>query len=479
MSTQHPDNVNPPFFAESTVLAGEDEIQEAYYAFSHLGCDEQMWDCEGKDVDSYVVTKLLSKYESFFRQRKLGQEVRITMRVPNPAVEKAEAKVLLETLEGIPRAFDVARLFYGEDIAPIFEVILPMTTSAEAVDRVYRYYADFVAGKQHKKLDRTTTVAQWIGQFRPERINVIPLFEDKPSILHAADTVERYLRDKKDMAYQRVFIARSDPALNYGNVSNVLLYKIAAQRLRKLSQRLKLPLPIILGVGGTPFRGNLRPHTVDRVLKEYPAVQTFTVQSSFKYDHAPDQVRAAIAKLQKHEAQPALAVDEKRCLVIIEKYSAAYQKQIRELAPTINAVAKYVPPRRKRKLHIGLFGYSRSLGEISLPRAITFTAALYSVGLPPELLALNALSPSDWKFLKKVYINFEADLRDALVYYNPDSPFVPRELVELLGKLARDVKPDEEHRVMTNQIIQALERNDAAALGDYVLRAASLRKFLG
>ncbi|MBC7096909.1 MAG: phosphoenolpyruvate carboxylase, partial [Methanobacteriales archaeon] len=44
MSTQHPDNVNPPFFASSPLLSGEDEIKEAYYVFSHLGCDEQMWD---------------------------------------------------------------------------------------------------------------------------------------------------------------------------------------------------------------------------------------------------------------------------------------------------------------------------------------------------------------------------------------------------------------------------------------------------
>ena len=52
MSTQHPDNVNPPFFAENPELGGEDEIQEAFHAFSNLGCSEQMWDCEGKEVDN-------------------------------------------------------------------------------------------------------------------------------------------------------------------------------------------------------------------------------------------------------------------------------------------------------------------------------------------------------------------------------------------------------------------------------------------
>src|SRR5438046_6866750 len=54
MSTQHPDNVAMPFFAQGAPLTAEDEVREAYYAFSHLGCDEQMWDFEGKEVDGHV-----------------------------------------------------------------------------------------------------------------------------------------------------------------------------------------------------------------------------------------------------------------------------------------------------------------------------------------------------------------------------------------------------------------------------------------
>ena len=147
MSTQHPDNVNVPFFTEQPDLGGEDEIREAFYVYSSLGCDEQMWDVEGKEVDDFVVKKLLTRYESFFRERRLGTDLRLTVRVPNPAVERAEAKVLLETLESIPRSYDAARLFYGQDAAPpIFEVILPMTTSAEELDRIYRYYGTSSSG---------------------------------------------------------------------------------------------------------------------------------------------------------------------------------------------------------------------------------------------------------------------------------------------------------------------------------------------
>jgi phosphoenolpyruvate carboxylase len=131
MSTQHPDNVHLPFFAESQDLGGEDEIQEAFYAYSHLGCDEQMWDAEGKEVDGFVVKKLLTKYPDFFTNTRLGKDIFLTIRVPNPEEEKAEAKVLVETLESIPRSFDATKLYFNDDIAPIFEVILPMTTSEQ------------------------------------------------------------------------------------------------------------------------------------------------------------------------------------------------------------------------------------------------------------------------------------------------------------------------------------------------------------
>ena len=101
MSTQHPDNVNSPFFSDSEILAGETEVKETYYVFSHLGIQEQMWDCEGKEVDNHVVEKLLSRYPKFFAENKLGQDYFLTLRVPNPSVERAQGKILLETLESI------------------------------------------------------------------------------------------------------------------------------------------------------------------------------------------------------------------------------------------------------------------------------------------------------------------------------------------------------------------------------------------
>lgn len=478
MSTQHPDNVNSPFFAEKSELDGEDEVQEAYYAFSHLNCNEQMWDCEGKEVDNYLIKKLLTKHESFFKEKRIGKDLFVTLRVPNPEVEKGEAKMLLETLESIPRSFDTAKLFYKDDVPPIFEVILPMVTSSESIDRIYRYYADFVTGKQNKQIrPRDISIAKWIGEFKPEQINVIPLFEDMEHMLDAHNITNEYLQNKK-ITYQRVFLARSDPAMNYGLISALLLNKIALQKLHNLSNDVGVKIYPIIGVGSAPFRGNLRPSTVERVIKEYPSVHTFTIQSSFKYDNSPEEVKTSIKKLQERKTSLPKNIDEEQCLEIIKKYSQEYKNQVTSLAPVINMVAKYVPNRRKRKLHIGLFGYSRNIDGISLPRAITFTAALYSIGLPPEILGLNALDENDIQYIKKIYINFEDDLNDSLKYFNPSSSFLPKELKEKIKDFS-DFETDEEHKKITNYIVSSIKKNRINDLDEYVLRAAHLRKFLG
>ncbi len=479
MSTQHPDNVNLPFFAETPEMGGEDEIQEAFYVFSHLGCNEQMWDCEGKEVDAFVVKKLLTRFAPFFEENILGRDLFLTLRVPNPTVEKTEAKVLLETLESIPRSFDAAQTFYQSSIAPVFEVILPMTTSFRCIDRVLEYYEDFVVGKQNQRFKKgDITIAEWIGDFKPETINVIPLIEDMPSLLNIDSIVARYLRGK-DFDYQRVFLARSDPALNYGLVSAVLLNKIALWKLHLLEQEIAIPIYPIVGVGSAPFRGNLRPSTVGNLLREYPSVYTFTIQSSFKYDNVPSEVREGTAKIEEHQTEPPHEVDIERCLEIIEKYAQAYAEQIKELAPLVNKVARVIPSRRTRKLHIGLFGYSRDVQGVNLPRAITFTAALYSVGLPPEILGLHALSKEDIQFVSQVFLNFENKLKTALRFFNPEMiPKISR-LRDAVEDLPVGFKPDPEYQRITGTIMELLENGREENLKEHVLRAANMRGFLG
>lgn len=479
MSTQHPDNVNTPFFAESSELGGEDEVQEAYYVFSHLGCREQMWDCEGKEVDNFVVKKLLSKYDHYFRDHQLGRDRFLTLRVPNPEIEKTEAKILLETLASIPRSYDVAQHFYRNDFPPVFEVILPMTSSYVAIDNIYQYYRDFVIGQQYKRLGgRDLTIADWIGKFCPDHINVIPLFEDQESMLHADAIVERYLQEK-DVAYQRVFLARSDPAMNYGLIAAVLFNKIALYRIARFSRERGIPVFPIIGVGGTPFRGNLTPGTVDRVMQEYPSVRTVSIQSAFKYDYPFEEVRDAVGRLEKKIPGSPHPIEEADYREIIGKYIREYQASVATLSPVINRLAAFVPSRRKRKLHIGLFGYARNTGGLLLPRAITFTSALYSLGLPPEFLGLTALDRDDFLLLKKVYVNLEEDLRDALRYFDPESGFVPPGLGKTVQDLLGEGRPDEDHIGSTRRIAHALRHDETFGIREEIIRAATLRHALG
>lgn len=485
MSTQHPDNVTVPFFAQGPVMEGMDEIREAYYAFSHLGCDEQMWDFEGKEVDEFVVEKLFTTYEGFFRAFPLGRELFLTLRVPNPAVEKAQGKILLEVLQSIPRAYDVARLFYGEDVAPIFEIIFPMTTSAEELNRILRYYQVFISGKGEMALTPgDIPLKEWIGEFHPATIQIIPLIEDKESLLRADTIVRAYLQGK-DLPYQRVFLARSDPALNYGSLAASLLVKTALSRLGKLEHELGIPIYPILGAGSAPFRGNLRPDTVGRHLAEHPSVQTFTIQSAFKYDYpAPASIRA-IETLKSTSRQSFKPVEpEGKIINLIERISACYQRQVRAIAPLMNGVAPAVPRRRMRKLHIGLFGYSRSIGGISLPRAISFCAALYSLGLPPELLGLSCLGQEDLALLREVDPGFEADLGDALQYLNEEAftllpPVEAEEIRTTIRLLGLTLSQDHAHREVTSTIIKRVQEGGVKDLGDLILRAAWIRKFLG
>jgi len=479
MSTQHPDNATVPFFASSSVLAGEDEIREAFYAYSHLGCDEQMWDAEGKEIDTYVVKKLLSFYEDYFREHILGEDLRLTLRVPNPTIETAEAKILLETLESIPRSHDAARLFYDREVSPIFEVILPMTTSAKCVERVYRYYRDFIAGRQKLHFsDDDITIAEWIGDFLPDHVDVIPLFEDLPSMLAAAEIVEQYLADK-EITDQRVFLARSDTAMNYGFVSAALSNKIALYRLQELSNRIGVRLHPILGMGSAPFRGGLTPRTAQRIGEDYPSVVTFTIQSAFKFDYPAEEVRTAIELLKAREIGLASPVDTERAMPVIERASEAYRFRVVELADTINALARFMPQRRARKLHVGLFGYARQVEGLTLPRAIGFTCALHSAGMPPELLGFEALTSDDVNYLREALSSFDAMITDALIYCDLDGPYATDGLRAAVHRFGYDWAPDESYLEIVRAIAAARQAGREQQVTDLVVQGARMRRFLG
>ncbi len=486
MSTQHPDNAAPaPFAGSDGVLKGEGEIDEAHYAFNTLGCDEQMWDYEGKAADSDVVPKLLARYSDYFQSHTLGKDNFLTLRLPNPAAERGMRKKVEEALHMIVTSYDIATSFSNTTIPPIFEVILPFTTSAEELVLIDSYYREVVVGKQHHELPGGLHVSKWLGEYHPESINVIPLLEDELRITQVDTLVEKYLTLLgRPVPHLRVFLARSDPALNYGMIGAVLMSKIALQRLDRLEHKLGIPLYPIVGVGSAPFRGNFRPRTVDSFLKGHPSVQTFSIQSSFKYDNSAEVARDAIAKVNAHKRGEPTPIDEERALDLLKRTRARYQEQIVKLADLINLVAPHVPRRRDRRLHIGLFGYSREAGDgdtkVSLPRAITFAASLYSLGIPPEILGMDALTREDLTFLDQVAPHLSDDLADALHYANEDNirRVLGRKSVAMMGLFMKE--SNREHKALTTFMFDWVEeRFNPAHMQQLVEWAALTRGFLG
>jgi len=417
MSTQHPDNASTPDWSRDEVIGGNAEVLEAFYAYSTLGCQEVMWDSEGKDTDTRVVRKLLQKYWDFFAGHTIGEDLFLTYRIPNPKIEGAEKKIIVETLQNIPVAYDVATLVYKREVSPLFEVILPMTTEAKEIIMLFNYYKKAIVEAENAKLYEETTVKDWMGVFRPKAIKVIPLVEDFDSILNVDQIVAPYIKAVKPKQ-QRVFVARSDPALNYGFLCAILLSKIALSKLKALEKQFDTTIHPILGVGSKPFRGHLSPDNIDNFLQEYKGLSTVTIQSAFRYDYPAEQVKEGIQTLNQRlpNGKPEFIdeAEEKILLGILAKCRQQYERQIEVMAPFINAVAAYVPARRARKLHIGLFGYSRCVAGVCLPRAISFATALYSVGIPPEFIgmkALNQLNEQEWKTLNKHYLKMQYDLK--------------------------------------------------------------------
>ncbi|ACI19088.1 phosphoenolpyruvate carboxylase [Dictyoglomus thermophilum] len=489
MSTQHPDNANVPFFSNNPVLQGDDEIKEAYYAFSYLGVDEVMWDVEGKETDEFVIRKLVSDYPEFFKQKVIGKDIFITLRVPNPNYEKAEGKLLIETLESIPRSYDTAYVFYqDESVVPIFEVIVPMADT-ETCNRVYYYYKNVVAGKEDKPFCDTNPqlkLKDWIGEFRPKKINVIPLFEDIDNIINVDKNLKEFLKDKLDeVEYQRVFLARSDPAMNYSSLSVIIAIKLALEKLYELQESLKLPIYPILGCGTAPFRGNFSPNTYRYVINNYPSVATFTIQSAFKYDFPVKEVQRAIENINLTPVKSPNSISSKdRVESIMYKVSSEYKKQLAEIAPLVNNIAVFVPKRRARKIHVGLFGYSRQTDEgITLPRVISFCAVLYSLGLPPDILGLSALTDEDIKYVESVFPRFKEEMSEILSMWNEDVlDLLPVSIRSEIKQTVKrfDFEINQEHLSFSKDLVKRIKENKFdTKITDLIVASAKVRNFLG
>ncbi len=494
MASQHPDHASKPFWHDSEFINTHAEIQEAFVNFSELGIHEYKWDWEGKLVDESVLERMWGQYYDFFKNKQIGKEKFLTFRLPNPKVE-TEFR-LGRAFMGILSAAGLAHQV-GLHSPPLFEVILPMTESAKEMIDIQQAFKE-LSSLKHKLLR--------VDNGSLKHIELIPLFESVQTIMNSDKILKEYLEGHKwifgfSPTYMRPYVARSDPALNAGLVPTILAIKIALSRFRAFEKRNNINLYPIIGSASLPFRGGLTPYTVKEFADEYKGIRTALIQSGFRYDYAKKDVIAGIRELEKtlskNKAIEIPAEDEKKLREIVKIFEKHYQSTIEAIAPIINEVSSQLPKRRERVQHVGLFGYSRGIGAVKLPRAIGFTAALYSIGIPPELIGTGRGIKEIQKkgllsYLEKYYLYLQSDLLKAGRYFHRENLKKLAGMSAAWSEIQEDVKDiesylkmelvpqtsdEKEHAVSAAKVLDKIVKKRVVV--EDIVRSAVLRKSLG
>lgn len=494
IASQHPDNAAGAFWNnDQPYISFYQEIQELIVCFQELGVSEYMWDWEGKHADAAVIDKLLSDHYEYFKDTQLGRDKFLTFRIPNIWEEKGYN--LLQAMTVILSSEDLAHDLKLEQ-RPLFEVILPMTVRADQLTHMQELFQQLAKFKA--------------AQFTPDRpannafLEMIPLVESVESQLGVADLLTDYVSLHEQHfghqpEYMRVFFACSDSAETSGQLAGIIANKLLVVRLYEFQEKTGISIFPFAGPGTLPFRGGLSPYTVDRFLEEFTGVRTVTVQSAFRYDNPKQDVIDAIAKLEQempNTPAPRLAADKQERLMTIANQAAQfYQETIAAVAADMHPIFKAFPKRRDRRQHVGLLAYSRSMGEQTLPRAITFTGSFYSIGVPPEFIglgrALKALSHEDLQLLKDFYPHLTTDIEAVgrflsrnnlaeLVQRNPAWQAIADDIAdaeEILGVTFGPQSEDERQHVELSA--QLLQTTDAAELRELITRTGLLRKTIG
>ncbi len=458
MATQHPDSA-------SRYVPIQEEPHEAIEALTPqpqgLGIDELMVDYEGKMTPYHQTADIAHK----LMEKDLipGNDVWITPRISS-ATEETVFRQLMALMSIIEADYDIAKS--GAE-GGIREVILPMVKGAKPILNLRRRIADVIE-LAHKEFGL---------EKNPNALQVIPLVESVPRML----TFHLFYEEYYDLCKQsgfinnrlRFMIGRSDTALSYGLVAAMLSIKLMIFRAYKLGEKLNMVVAPILGGGALPFRGHITLDNLDNVLREYGGARTITIQSGLRYDHDPSDTKELVNQLkQRLPSIPALSFQKEEeefllnCMTISSKN---YLRTFNRILDLINNLSNIIPQQRDRLTHKGPYGYSRlpivpqelasfttvdslkseiesiKLGSPTrLPRVITYTGSLYSIGLPPEFLGIgDGLADISRIFGKEAVIRLlefypalKTDLTQAckFLYLDVAKKFLPEDLVEDLKK---------------------------------------------
>ena len=438
--TQHPDSA-------SRYVSVRDEPLEAIDALTPqpigLGLEEVMVDYEGKLTPYHQTAEIaLGLLE---RGMVPGRDVLVTPRIPS-ATKETVFHQLMALMSVIESNYQLSS---SESDGAIREVIVPMVETASELVDVRRRVQDVVE-LGHKEFGVSRD---------PNAIQVIPLIEEVPELLSAGRFLSEYLEQVAgtgfEIPYLRVMLGRSDSAMVYGMVPSVLAVKVAISDCFAMGREKGLEVYPIFGGGVLPFRGHVSLDNFERLVSDFAGIRTVTVQSGLRYDCGSEAARqVAIKAAEELPGVEPLVYDTSRrdeLTELIGVFTRPYLESFNELLPAVISLSELIPRQRDRLARKSAVGYARAAaqpeklaaeipeGDVSaaiaaikpvgagnLPRAISFTGALYSIGLPPEFigtgrgLAEVAKRHGDEGLgrLTELYPGLRADLEEAARYAN-------------------------------------------------------------
>ncbi len=398
MATQHPDSA-------TKMVPVSEEVEEAVRCLRHqdqgLGCDEYLVDYMSKLTPYHQIgqiIKALSKETDLVP----GVDSFITPRMVSSFQDEPFRQLM--TLTAVMEGIYSSSQTYGEP--GITEMVHAMTTVRELKRTKDR--AKSILGMLAKDLRLS----------EESDIQIIPLFEGVPELLSMDQTIPTLT---KELGSQRLFLGKSETALVYGHAASSLACKLALADIHILEIAIGTKFYPIFGGGALPFRGNICPDNSERFLQEFKGVKTYTIQSGMRYDHGSLETRELVGKIRTTTGQSEYLEfsAEDRALMVQSAaiFAEHYIRELLEIVDKVLQVATVIPDQRERLLESTDVSYYQTVRNfksflpfcrepeirdrlssldteklLSLPRVIRFTAALYTLGLPPEFIGTgNAL----------------------------------------------------------------------------------------
>lgn len=443
MMTQHPDSA-------SRYVSVRDEPGEAIDALTPqpigLGLEEVMVDYEGKLTPYHQTAEIaLGLLE---RGLVGGRDVLVTPRVPS-ATKETVFHQLMALMSVIESNYQLESAGSGGSIR---EVIVPMVESAAELVDVRRRIQDVIE-LGHKEFGISPD---------PNAVQVIPLVEEVPELLGAGRILAEYIDRAREADFHvtklRVMLGRSDSAMIYGMVPSVLAVKVAISDCFATGREKGVDIYPILGGGVLPFRGHVSLDNFQRLVSDFAGVRTVTVQSGLRYDSGSEAARQVAIKAREELAgMPPLSYSQAQrdeLTAMIGIFTGHYLSSFAELLPTVISLSELIPRQRDRLARKSAVGYARAsaepeklaaqiadagisgllsampaTGATNLPRAISFTGALYSIGLPPEFIGtgrglaevVKRYGDEGLSRLMQLYPGMRADMAKAARYANMET----------------------------------------------------------